>query len=116
MIDLLPGVVQVRQNHVVVLETFGKFDKILDYLLLEYGEESTKIFVKKVYNFLEVLSEFPEIGTIENREKGIRSFTIIEQINVFYRIENEKIIILTFFDISQPHLAIKNLKYTHYKN
>ncbi|OFX25042.1 MAG: hypothetical protein A2033_10030 [Bacteroidetes bacterium GWA2_31_9] len=78
-----------------------KFDKILDYLLLEYGEESTKIFVKKVYNFLEVLSEFPEIGTIENREKGIRSFTIIEQINVFYRIENEKIIILTFFDNRQ---------------
>ncbi len=30
MIDLLPGVVQVRQNHVVVLETFGKFDKILE--------------------------------------------------------------------------------------
>ena len=78
-----------------------KFDKILDYLVLEFGENVTRIFVKKVYSFLEVLSEFPEIGTMENKEKEIRGFTIIEQINVFYRIENEKIIILTFFDNRQ---------------
>jgi len=46
---------------------------------------------------LEILSEFPEIGTIENKEKGIRGFTIIKQVNLFYRISGDKVILLNFF-------------------
>lgn len=53
-----------------------KFDKILEYLLLEWGEHVTRSFFKKVYGFLDILSEYPEIGTVENKEKGIRGFTI----------------------------------------
>ena len=78
-----------------------KFDRILEYLLLEWGESVTKSFVQEVYDFLDILSEFPEIGTIENKEKGIRGFTILEQINIFYRIDNSKIIILNLFDTHQ---------------
>ncbi len=59
-----------------------KFDQILDYLHSEWGEGIAKAFTKKVYDFLEILSEFPEIGTIENKEKGIRGFTIIKQVNL----------------------------------
>ncbi|HBS84969.1 MAG: hypothetical protein A2W91_07020 [Bacteroidetes bacterium GWF2_38_335] len=78
-----------------------KFDKILDYLILEFGEKVTKVFVKKVFSFLELLSEYPEMGTVENKEKGIRGFTIVRQVNVFYRTEKDRIIILTFFDNRQ---------------
>ena len=51
-----------------------KFDKILEYLSEEWGERVTRNFVKKVYNFLEILSEYPEIGTIEEtrrKQRGI---------------------------------------------
>ena len=75
-----------------------KFDKILEYLLLEWGESVTKNFVKKTYDFLDVLSEFPEIGTVENVEKGIRGFTLLKQINIFYRIKGDTVILLDFFD------------------
>ena len=78
-----------------------KFDKILDYLLTEWGDRVTRNFVKKVYDFLEILSEYPEIGSIENNEKGIRGFTIIKQITIFYRIKGETIILLNFFDNRQ---------------
>ena len=78
-----------------------KFDRILEYLLLEWGESVTKSFVQEVYDFLDILSEFPEIGTIENKEKGIRGFTIIEQIDLYYKIEGSKIILLNFFDNRQ---------------
>ena len=78
-----------------------KFDQILDYLLEEWGESVTKAFTRKVYEFLEILVEFPEIGTIENKEKGIRGFTIIKQVNLFYRISGDKIILLNFFDNRQ---------------
>jgi plasmid stabilization system protein ParE len=42
----------------------NKFDKILDYLDSEWGERVTGAFVKKVYNFLDILVDFPEIGTL----------------------------------------------------
>ena len=61
-----------------------KFDKIIDYLYENFGENVTKSFVRKVYDFLDILSEFPELGSIENKEKGIRGFTIVKNINVFY--------------------------------
>jgi plasmid stabilization system protein ParE len=43
-----------------------KFDKIIAYLNEDFGESVTKSFVKKVYDFLDILSEFPELGSIEN--------------------------------------------------
>ena len=78
-----------------------KFDQILDYLLTEWGERVAKAFTRKIYDFLDILSEFPEIGTIENKEKGIRGFTIIKQVNLFYRISGDKVILLNFFDNRQ---------------
>ncbi len=78
-----------------------KFDLILEYLSEEWGTKVTKAFVKKVYDFLDILSEFPEIGTLENKEKAIRGFVIIKQVSVFYNIRNNRIIILNFFDNRQ---------------
>jgi len=78
-----------------------KFDRIIEHLMLEWGEHITKSFVKKVYAFLDILAEFSEIGTIENKEKGIRGFTIVEHINIFYKIDDSKIILLNFFDNRQ---------------
>jgi plasmid stabilization system protein ParE len=80
-----------------------KFDKILEYLSDEWGNRVTKSFVKKVYDFLDILSEFPDIGTLENKEKGIRGFVIIKQVCIFYTIRENRIIILNFCDNRQSH-------------
>ena len=74
-----------------------KFDQIIDHLLKEWGEKVTITFVKKVYEFLDVLVEFPEMGKIENKERNIRGFVIVKQITVFYKIKRNKIILLNFF-------------------
>jgi plasmid stabilization system protein ParE len=79
----------------------NNFENILEYLEVEWGNQVTKRFIKDVYDFLEVLVEFPEIGSIENKEKGIRGFTLIRQINIFYRITIDKIIILGLFNNRQ---------------
>lgn len=78
-----------------------KFDKIIDYLSVEWGENVTTAFVKKVYDFLDILSEFPEIGSVEHKDKGIRGFVIIKQVSIFYSIRKNKIVILNFFDNRQ---------------
>ncbi|MEZ4908580.1 MAG: type II toxin-antitoxin system RelE/ParE family toxin [Saprospiraceae bacterium] len=80
-----------------------KFDKIIEYLLLNWGENSTKTFIKKVFNFLSILAEFPEIGSIENKEYGIRGFSIVKQINIFYKSKGDKIILLDFYDNRQDN-------------
>ena len=59
-----------------------KFDRILDYLHEEWGENVAKAFTRKVYEFLDILSEFPKMGTLENKENEIRGFTIIKQVKL----------------------------------
>ena len=78
-----------------------KFDQIITYLIDESSEKSAKQFISKVFDFLEILSEFPEIGSVENKEKNIRGFTIVKQVNLYYRIKNDKIILIIFFDNRQ---------------
>ena len=78
-----------------------KFDKILEYLSDEWGDNVSKAFVKKVYDFVEILTEFPEIGTLEYKEKDIRGFVIIKQVSIFYTIRDNRIIILNFFNNKQ---------------
>ncbi len=78
-----------------------KFDNILDYLNAEWGEKITGAFVKKVYDFLDILVEFPDIGSLENPEREIRGFVIVKQITIFYKVSGNKIILLNFFDNRQ---------------
>ncbi|SHJ68882.1 Plasmid stabilization system protein ParE [Tangfeifania diversioriginum] len=75
-----------------------KFDSIIAFLLEEWGEKVTRSFVKKVYEFLDILQEFPEIGTVENKNRNIRGFVIVKQLTLFYKIQGDKIILLNFFD------------------
>ncbi len=77
------------------------FDKIIEYLEDNWSENVVKAFVQKLYDFLELLSEFPEIGAMQYPEKSIRGFTLTKQVNVFYKIKADTIIILDFFDNRQ---------------
>ena len=48
------------------------FDSIITWLQSNWGEHSVSLFVKKVYEFLEIISEFPEIGSLENTDLNTR--------------------------------------------
>ena len=74
------------------------FDKIIKFINEEWGESVTMVFVRKVYDFLDILQEFSEIVTIENRERNIRGFVIVKQLTLFYKVCQNKIILLNFFN------------------
>lgn len=76
----------------------SKFDRVLVYLVENWGDKVTSNFVKKVFDFLDILKEFHEIGTLELEEKNIRGFIIVKQITIFYTVKNDKIVLLDFFD------------------
>lgn len=52
----------------------NNFDEIIEYLEINWGDQVTKKFITEVYDFLELIAEFPEIGSIENKENNIRGF------------------------------------------
>jgi len=54
--------------------------------------------MKKLYDFLEILSEFPEIGSMQYPVKKIRGFSLTKQVSIFYKIDGNQIILLDLFD------------------
>lgn len=75
-----------------------KFDQIITYLIDEWGEKTAKEFIRKVFDFLDILPDFPEIGSLENREKNIRGFTIVKQVTLYYRLKKDSIVLIIFFN------------------
>ena len=60
-----------------------KFNKIIDYLEQEWGHNVTRNFVRKTYDIIELISDQPELGTVENKEKTIRGFVLTKHNRVF---------------------------------
>jgi len=75
-----------------------KLDQLIIYLETEWGENVVKAFMRKLYDFLEILSEFPEIGAMQYPEKQIRGFALTKQVSIFYRIDDNQIVLLDIFD------------------
>lgn len=75
------------------------FDSIVDYIKQKWGETTAKQFVEKTDEIFKLLSNFPSMGQIENND--IRGFQLSPQTRILYRIKDEKIIILSFFDVRQ---------------
>jgi plasmid stabilization system protein ParE len=87
---------------VVVTKTALKnFHQIVDYLVEKWGKTVGNHFERRSKSFLELLADFPELGTEVNSEKKIRAFQLTKQTRVYYRIKQDRILILTFFDVRQ---------------
>ena len=65
------------------------------------GIATRNSFRSKTKDFSKLLAKFPELGTIEVQEKNIRGFQLTRQSRIFYRIKDNRILILTLFDSRQ---------------
>jgi len=84
-----------------------KFDLIIEYLLENWGESTAQSFVRESHDFIELLSHYPNLGTIENKERSIRGFVLTKQITLFYKVTNTRIVLLNFYDNRQNPLKPK---------
>ncbi|XOV93186.1 MAG: type II toxin-antitoxin system RelE/ParE family toxin [Bacteroidota bacterium] len=78
-----------------------RFQEIISYILTEFGEKPSISFKDKVFDFLELLERFPQLGTLEVVDKNIYGFQISKQTKIFYRINKDHISLLTLFDTRQ---------------
>ncbi len=66
-----------------------------DFIFRKWNEQEVIKFVKLVYNNIERLKVFPELGKLEKDDK--RSVVISKQTTLFYRIIDEDTIELMLF-------------------
>ena len=75
------------------------YNSIKDYIALEWGEKTAEEFAEKADKLFQLLEDFPEMGPIE--KENIRGFQLSRQTRILYRIRENKIIVLSFFDVRQ---------------
>ncbi len=75
------------------------FDSIVGFIKYKWGEKTAKQFVQKADRIFTLLKNYPSIGQIEQGD--IRGFQLAPQTRMLYRIRDEKIIVLAFFDVRQ---------------
>ncbi len=82
-------------------EAQRRMGEILEYIEREFGAKARQTFREKTQDFTRILTEFPEMGTLEIKEKNLRGFQLTKQTRVFYRVKKDSIVILTLFDSRQ---------------
>lgn len=75
------------------------YNSIRDHIAQEWGDKTAETFTKKTDEIFQLLESFPEMGQIESRD--IRGFQLSKQTRILYRVREQKIIILSLFDVRQ---------------
>ncbi|MBX2962336.1 MAG: type II toxin-antitoxin system RelE/ParE family toxin [Cyclobacteriaceae bacterium] len=75
------------------------FESIVDYIKQKWGAKTAKAFIQKVDEIFNLLKDYPLMGQAENND--IRGFQLSRLTRILYRIRDNKIIILSFFDVRQ---------------
>ena len=78
-----------------------RIGEILEYIEREFGAKARQTLREKTQDFTRILIQFPEMGTLEIKEKNLRGFQLTNQTRVFYRVKKNCIIILTLIDSRQ---------------
>jgi plasmid stabilization system protein ParE len=76
----------------------NKLDKILDYLTKEWSLKVVNEYIENLYNTLDNLAEFPEIGLKIDEERNIRALLVTKHTRLYYRVDKNRLIILNFID------------------
>ena len=98
-------------SNVVLITDIAKEDitKIAEYIAIDNKSASIRI-VDYFYKTFELLSNFPETGSIKNEinDKSIRIYTMKKNFAIVYRMLNNKIEILRVLTRYQNIFAILN--------
>ena len=75
----------------------NKLLNVLDYLEKEWGSKVAHAFLDTIYTRIYVLQAHPYIGSLTSMH-NVRSTLITKHNRLYYRVANNKIIILNLYD------------------
>lgn len=74
---------------------------LFEYLKEEWSMDSAKMFEKKLFFRIELISKFPNLGKPSVRSPKIRKTIITKHNSLYYLVEKEEIVLLNIFDTRQ---------------
>ena len=78
-----------------------KFDKIVSFLENEYSAKTAERFVKRINVKIDLLKLYPEIGRPSQKAKDVRMLSIHKHYRMFYRVKDNYVGIIDFFNTKQ---------------
>lgn len=75
------------------------FDLIVEYLKTTWGEKAAKEFIQRTDDVFNILKNYPLLGQTE--KDNIRGLQLSSQTRLLYRVLENKIVVLAFFDVRQ---------------
>ncbi len=76
----------------------NKLIKLLNYLEKEWSQEVAANFLGKLETRIDTLKKHPFVGKSSLKKPGIRAILITKHNRVYYKISNNKIIIINLYD------------------
>ena len=93
-------------NVVFTDEADDKFDSIGNQILERWGEAELFKFRARAYDIVERLSKFPFIFQAVESSVNIRKAVIHKNCSLFYRVSDQNVILLFFWDNRQDPIFI----------
>lgn len=88
------------EKEVVITKRFRKnVYSIYEYLLKKFSPGIALKFLQRVEEKLDFIAEHPEIGKLSQKRVNVRSILFTPHNKIFYRVTNDKIEVLSIFDM-----------------
>lgn len=83
----------------------NRLSDVLAFLEKEWGKKVADEFIDKIHDAINALKKHPQLGAPSLKIKGARGFSITKHNRLFYRIEMNKIIILSLADTRKKNYS-----------
>ena len=95
-------------NHSVVWspEAKNSFEKPVRYVEENWGRKSAITFIERVHSILSIITQHPKAFVFLPQYNAYRC-VVVKQVSLFYRLQKNKIELLTFWDNRQDPQNIK---------
>lgn len=84
--------------------------KLLNYLQEEWGEKVKKQFNDRLQAVLKTISEKPHLYPTSSKLKNVKRCVVSKQTSLYYRVEKDKISLVTLFDTRKNPKKLTNKK------
>jgi plasmid stabilization system protein ParE len=79
-------------------EAVSTFEQNIQYLEKEWNEKVIQKFFDKTEHALNRIAQNPATFPLFNQQKGIHKCLIVKQITLYYKIDDDKIYLLSFWN------------------
>jgi len=88
-------------------EASDNLENIVKYLESNWSEKELKSFFLKLEKQLELISIFPQAYPLSAIAKKVHRCVFMENLSIYYTIDNEYIVLLSIFDTRQNPVKLK---------